>query len=133
MSQAATGENPDVIRIKSQIEGLKTQLVKLENSGIRGVPGNVQIPTSKVPELTLTYVRKARNVKYHEALYELLLRQYESAKLDEAHSAPLVQVGDYAVLLDSKAGPPRARLILPLTFLPSSIRPCRVCFSTTLN
>jgi tyrosine-protein kinase Etk/Wzc len=47
MSQAATNENPDVIRIKSQIEGLRAQLAKLEISGIKGGPGDVQVPTSK--------------------------------------------------------------------------------------
>jgi uncharacterized protein involved in exopolysaccharide biosynthesis len=128
MSQAATSENPDVIRIKSQIEGLKTQLAKLENSGTRGGPGNVQVPTSKVPELTLTYVRKARNVKYHEALYELLMRQYASAKLDEAHSAPLVQVVDYAVVPDSKAGPARTLFTLLAAVLGGFIGALRVFF-----
>jgi len=133
MSQAATSENPDVIRIKSQIEGLKTQLAKLENSGTRGGPGNVQVPTSRVPELTLTYVRKARNVKYHEALYELLMRQYESAKLDEAHSAPLVQVVDYAVVPDSKAGPPRTLLTLLAAVLGGFIGAVRVFFRHTMK
>jgi tyrosine-protein kinase Etk/Wzc len=133
MSQAATSENPDVIRIKSQIEGLRAQLAKLENSGTRGGPGNIQVPTSKVPELTLTYMRKARNVKYHEALYELLMRQYASAKLDEAHSAPLVQVVDYAVVPDSKAGPPRTLLTLLAAILGGFIGAVRVFFRHTMG
>jgi tyrosine-protein kinase Etk/Wzc len=133
MSQAATNENPDVIRIKSQIEGLRAQLAKLESSGIKGGPSDVQVPTSKVPGLTLTYVRKARNVKYHEALYELLMRQYESAKLDEAHSAPLVQVVDYAVVPDSKAGPPRTLLTLLALVLGGFIGAVRVIFRHTLE
>lgn len=135
MSQAATNENPDVIRIKSQIEGLKVQLAKLEISGMKGGPGDVQIPASKakVPALTLTYVRKARNMKYHEALYELLMRQYESAKLDEAHSAPLVQVVDYAVVPDSKAGPPRTLLTLLALVLGGFIGVVRVFLRYTLG
>lgn len=107
LSQGATSQNPDIIRLHSEIEGLQAQLSKLERSTGKTGGGNVQIPTAKVPELTLTYVRKARDVKYHEALYELLLRQYESAKLDEARSAPLMQVVDYAVVPDTKAGPGR--------------------------
>ena len=133
MSQAATSENPDVIRIKSQIEGLQAQLTRLENSGTRRGPGNVQVPTSKVPELTLAYVRKARNVKYHEALYELLMKQYESAKLDEAHSAPLVQVVDYAVVPDSKAGPPRTLITLMVAVLGGFIGVVRVFFRHTMG
>jgi uncharacterized protein involved in exopolysaccharide biosynthesis len=107
LSQGATSQNPDIIRLRSEIEGLEAQLSKLERSTGKTGGGNVQIPTAKVPELTLTYVRKARDVKYHEALYELLLRQYESAKLDEARSAPLMQVVDYAVVPDTKSGPGR--------------------------
>jgi tyrosine-protein kinase Etk/Wzc len=112
MSQAATNQNPDVIRLRSEIDGLKEQLNRLENAGGKTGAGNVEIPTSKVPELTLTYIRKARDVKYHEALYELLLRQYESAKLDEAKSAPLMQVVDYAIVPDTKSGPARTLLTL---------------------
>ncbi|RSL16403.1 uncharacterized protein involved in exopolysaccharide biosynthesis [Edaphobacter aggregans] len=104
LSQGATSQNPEVVRIRSEIEALKAQLNRLENSSAKGAVGNPQVPTSKVPELELIYVRKARDVKYHEALYELLLRQYETAKLDEARSAPLMQEVDYAVVPDTKAG-----------------------------
>jgi tyrosine-protein kinase Etk/Wzc len=117
MSQAATNQNPDVIRLRSEIDGLKEQLNRLENAGGKTGAGNVEIPTSRVPELTLTYIRKARDVKYHEALYELLLRQYESAKLDEAKSAPLMQVVDYAIVPDTKSGPARTLLTLLAFFL----------------
>ena len=133
MSQAATSENPDVIRINSQIEGLKAQLSKLEMSGTRVGPGDVQVPTSKVPGLTLAYVRKARNLKYHEALYELLMRQYESAKLDEARSAPMVQVVDYAVVPDSKAGPPRTLLTLLAAIIGAFLGAIRVFFRHTMG
>lgn len=117
MSQAATEQNPTVIRLRTEIEGLKAQLKKLESSGVKGGPGNVQIPTAKVPALALTYIRKARDVKYHEALYELLLKQYEAAKLDESRSAPLMQVVDYAVVPDAKSGPKRILLTLLAAFL----------------
>lgn len=108
LSQAATEQNPEVIRLRSEIAGLKSQLTNLESSNGQSEAGDVNISTSKAPGLTLDYVRRAREVKYHEALYELLLRQYESAKLDESKSAPLIQVVDAAVVPDSKSGPLRA-------------------------
>lgn len=107
LNQGATEQNPDVVRLRSEIAGLKSQLNKLESSNSQGAAGSSRIPTSKMPELTLDFVRKARDVKYHEALYELLLRQYESAKMDESKSAPLVQVVDYAVVPDTKSWPLR--------------------------
>jgi len=117
LSQGATSQNPEVIRIRSEIDALKAQLRALENSSEKSRAGNTQVPTAKVPELTLTYIRKSRDVKYHEALYELLLRQYESAKLDEARSAPLMQVVDYAVVPDVKEGPGRSVLTLMAAIL----------------
>ncbi len=112
MSQAATSQNPDVIRLRSEVAALKQQLEKLQNSPSSRTSGSIQIATARMPELTLTYVRKERDVKYHEALYELLLKQYESAKLDESRSAPLMQVVDYATVPDTKSGPHRMLLTL---------------------
>jgi tyrosine-protein kinase Etk/Wzc len=112
LSQGATGENPEVIRLNSEIAGLKEQLRRLENSPEKGEAGDPLAPTSRVPGLTLEYVRKEREVKYQEALYELLLRQYESAQLDESRAAPLVQVVDNAVLPDQKSWPPRTLIVL---------------------
>ena len=116
MSQGATAQNPQVVRLGSEIAELKGQLSRLENSNTKGSLGDVMVPISKVPELTLEYVRRDREVKYNEALYELLLRQYESAKLDESRTAPLVQIVDTAVVPDTKSGPPRTLLVLLAMF-----------------
>lgn len=112
LNRAATEENPEVIRLRSEIAGLQAQLSKLENSNQQSKPGNIQVPTARVPELTLLYVRKEREVKYHEALYEMLMRQLEAAKLDEGRSAPLIQIVDYAVVPDSRSWPPRTLLVI---------------------
>jgi uncharacterized protein involved in exopolysaccharide biosynthesis len=117
LSQSATSENPEVIRITSEIDSLRDHLRQLENSGGNDHPGNPMVPTSKVPELSLEYIRRDRDVKYHEALYTLLLRQFESAKLDESRAAPLVQIVDEAVVPDQKSWPPRTIFVLLFTFL----------------
>lgn len=110
--QGATEQNPEVIRLRSQIAGLEEQESNLENSKIKEHTGNVMVPTSKVPALTLEYVRQQREVQYHEALYGVLLRQYESARLDESGSAPLIQIVDSAQVPDTKSGPHRMFLVL---------------------
>jgi tyrosine-protein kinase Etk/Wzc len=65
-----------------------------------------------VPELQLEYVRKEREVKYHEALFDMLSKQYEAARLDEARDAPVVQVLDAASYPDSKSYPKRSYFLL---------------------
>jgi tyrosine-protein kinase Etk/Wzc len=112
LKQGATDQNPAVVRLQTEISGLEQQLQKLENDSSQRQPGSLQLPTAKVPELALEYVRKQREVKYHEVLFELIARQYEVARLDESREAPLLQVVDRAVVPDKKSGPPRTLLIL---------------------
>ena len=47
-------------------------------------------------------------MKYHQLLFDLLARQYEAARMDEAKSAPVIQVVDPALVPDRKAAPFRA-------------------------
>ncbi len=108
LRQTEAEENPDVLRLQSEIGDLQGQLARLDSGSGKGA--GTAIPTSKVPAVALDYVRKEREVKYHEALFEMLARQYESARLDEAHEAPLLQVLDPASYPDSKSGPPRMLL-----------------------
>jgi tyrosine-protein kinase Etk/Wzc len=44
------------------------------------------LSTAQVPGLELEYISKARDVKYHEALFGIIARQYEAARLDEAQT-----------------------------------------------
>jgi tyrosine-protein kinase Etk/Wzc len=115
LSQRATTENPETVRLNSELASLKDQLRLLESTNVKGNPGNPMVPTAKVPELALEYIRRERDMKYHEALYTLLLRQFESAKLDESRAAPLVQVVDEAVVPDQKSWPPRTIFVLFFT------------------
>ena len=117
LTQSATNANPEVVRLTSELDSLRDHLRKLENSSGKGNPGNPLVPTAQVPELSLEYVRRDRDVKYHEALYTMLLRQYESAKLDESRAAPLVQIVDEAVVPDQKSWPPRTIFVVLFTFL----------------
>jgi uncharacterized protein involved in exopolysaccharide biosynthesis len=108
--QSATEQNPEVIRLRSQIADLEAQLERLQKGN--GRRASVTIPTSRVPQVQLEYVRKQREVKYHEALFEMLSKQYEAARLDEAREAPLVQVIDEASYPDTKSSPKRSYFAL---------------------
>jgi uncharacterized protein involved in exopolysaccharide biosynthesis len=110
LHQSATEQNPDVIRLESEIDDLRNQLARLQSGSGHGTIA--PIPTSKVPELQLDYVRKEREVKYHEALFDMLSKQYEAARLDEAREATVVQVLDPASYPDSKSSPKRALIML---------------------
>jgi len=51
-------------------------------------------------------------VKYHETLYELMARQYEIARVDEAKQSQMIQVVDPALVPDRRSWPPRTLLVL---------------------
>ena len=108
----ATDENPDVQRILQEIATLKQELASRESTQQSATPGNVQVPTGSVPGVALEYLRKQRDLQYHEALYALLSKQREAAVLDEAKSAPLIQVVDTAVVPERKSGPSRLLIVV---------------------
>jgi uncharacterized protein involved in exopolysaccharide biosynthesis len=99
-----TEQNPEVIRLRSEIAGLSGQLENLQKGEASTVNGT---PTSKVPEETLKYTRRLRDVKFHEALFDLLEKQFDAAKSQEAKTPTIVQVLDPAVPSPDKAWPPR--------------------------
>ena len=54
----------------------------------------------------MEYVRKLRDLKYNETVFELIAKQFELAKLDEARQGAIIQVADVAVPPDKKSYPP---------------------------
>lgn len=108
LETSSTNQNPQVIQLKSQIGSLSGQLSRLQAQN-----GGAGTSASKAatPALTLEVERRAREVKYHQTLFEILSRQYENAKVDESYSPP-VQLIDRAVLPDEKSWPPRKMFYL---------------------
>lgn len=111
MRSFATERNPDYIRVQQELAGLRAQLLRLEKTNTAG-GGDIFVPTGKVPESGLEYIRKLREVKYHETLFELLAKQFEVAKADEAKDAGFIQVVDKAVPPEKKSKPKRALIVI---------------------
>jgi uncharacterized protein involved in exopolysaccharide biosynthesis len=113
LKAGATAQNPEVIRRETELQELRLQLSRLESTAAKqgGLPGDVFIPTARVPEVDLESARRYRDVQYHETLFGLLAKQYEAARIDEAKNAPVIQVVDRAVPPDKKSGPLRALII----------------------
>lgn len=114
----ATEDNPVAIRAREEIKSLREQLAKLENDPRNPeMADNVGIPAGRLPAVGLEYARKLREVKYHETLFELLAKQYEAARIDEAKAAPVIQVVDRAVPPDKKSGPHRLWIMVGAVFI----------------
>ncbi|HYX52498.1 MAG TPA: Wzz/FepE/Etk N-terminal domain-containing protein [Candidatus Limnocylindrales bacterium] len=100
LSSFATEQNPDLLRAREELAGLRQQLAILQSKQSRS-----DISTGKFPEAGLRYVRKLREVKYRETLFEILARQYEAAKLDESKNAAVIQTLDDAVVPEKPSYP----------------------------
>jgi tyrosine-protein kinase Etk/Wzc len=105
----ATAQNPDLQRVEEEIRALRTELDKVETS--KGHGFDPLMPSRRIPEIGMEYLRKLRQVKYNETLFELLSKQYELAKLDEAKDAMVIQVIDHAIPPERKSRPQRALIV----------------------
>lgn len=111
---SATDQNPEVITLQSQVAALRAQLADFEKGhpGSAAIAGNVLTPTSAVPAASLEYLRRMRDVRFQETLFEFMTRQYEMAKVDEAKQSQIIQVVDPALVPDRRSWPLRTLLTL---------------------
>lgn len=99
MKEYASDGNPDLQRALQEESGLRTQLAAMDANSSR-TSGDLAAPKGNVTQAGLDYARALREVKYRETLYDLLLRQYEIARIDEAHEGALIQVVEPAIAPD---------------------------------
>jgi tyrosine-protein kinase Etk/Wzc len=111
MRTYAAPQNPQLLRGEQELRALQGQLGKLEKTQ-PSRSGDFMVPTAKIPEVGVAYVRGVRNVKYYETIFELLAKQFELAKIDEAKNSPVVQVLDKAIPAERKSKPRRVLITL---------------------
>jgi uncharacterized protein involved in exopolysaccharide biosynthesis len=109
LQNSHTPGNAEMQKLKSVIGTLNRRLQRLETNY---QPADSQITTSRMADTSLEYLRKFREVKYDEAVFEALAKQLEAARIDEARSAALIQVIDRAEAPDHKSSPSRALITL---------------------
>lgn len=76
---------------------------------------DAELTLDKTPNTSLKYLDALRNLKYQEAVWEMLAKQFEMAKLDEAKDFPLIQVLDKAMPPEKKSKPKRSMVVMLVT------------------
>jgi tyrosine-protein kinase Etk/Wzc len=109
MRTFATPQNPESVRLKQEITSIQSELAKLE-SGNTG--NNKRVDTKSNSPPGLENFRLLRETKFLESMVELLTKQFEVAKIDEARDAALIQVVDKATPPDFKSKPKRALIVV---------------------
>jgi len=110
MRTYTTRRNPDVQKLEEELNGIKAELNKLEKGS--GSAYDPLVPTGRMPSVGTQYLRKLRDLKFDETLYELLSKQYELAKIDEANDVVLIQVVDEAVPPEDRIRPQRTQMVI---------------------
>lgn len=128
MRSFATDKNPDLIRTQEELTALKAQLQQFSSVGHDEaglLPGS-----ARLPEKGLAYIRALREVKYQEALLEVMAKQYELARMEEARDSSLIQVLDVATPPDRKSGPKRAMITMLGALLGAMVGAAYLLFKT---
>jgi uncharacterized protein involved in exopolysaccharide biosynthesis len=103
MRGVLTEQNPEFQLAQRQLASLRAQLVQSD----RPQPvGDTQRDE---------YLNRFRDFKYQETLFELLAKQLESARLDEAREGSIVQVIDAALPPEFRSSPKRAQIAVLAT------------------
>jgi uncharacterized protein involved in exopolysaccharide biosynthesis len=107
MRTFATSQNAEYRKTQQEVSSLRSQLSKIETGAVGG---------DKQSTTSIDYARKVRDVKYFQALYDLLIKQLDMAKLDEAKDGSIIQVLDKAEVPERKSKPKRSQIILISAF-----------------
>lgn len=109
LRHSMTDESPEVRSLLAGIGRMRSQLGAMSGGG----DGGGVIPSAgSVPSIGLEYVRRLRELKTQEALYEQLTKQYELAKINEARDSSSLQVLDEAVTPLHKSKPKRSLIVI---------------------
>lgn len=110
MRQGMTADNPEYQRGQAALQELRKELqvaLSRQSSGDKDF-----LSRSTLPSAALEYVRSAREVKYNEILMDMIARQFEAARLDEANEGAVIQVLDVAQVPERKSRPRRLSIAM---------------------
>jgi uncharacterized protein involved in exopolysaccharide biosynthesis len=115
LQQIYGSENYRVKAASARVGELRAKLRTMSGSqasGLANGEGQLYPSLEQLPLLGNTYYELARQAKIDESLYEVLTKQYELAKVEEAKELPSIKVLDEPVIPERKAFPPRLLIAL---------------------
>ncbi len=114
LKQIYTDQNVKVRSAQAEVAGLRNQIRQMRG----GQAEDSDYPTlSTLPTLGATYADLYRRSKIEETVFEVLTKQYELAKVQEAKELPSVRLLDAPETPERKAGPHRLLIALGVAFL----------------
>jgi tyrosine-protein kinase Etk/Wzc len=109
----ATDHNPEVELGERELASLQGEAARLEqrnhSTGFR------EMGLADVPGAGLDYLRAEHELKYRQAMFDLLIKQYDAARLDEVKDAAIIQAFEPAIEPDRNSSPHRILIVMSFT------------------
>ncbi len=120
---AVTEASQRRIFFEEQLKQITEDLIKSEDAmkefqertGI--LNSDILMPAVRIPAVATEFLRKMRDVKYNEKLFEITAEQYEMARMDEARDSAIIQVVDKAVPPERRSWPLRKLMVIIAAFM----------------
>jgi len=109
----STEHNPDLELAEHELASMQAQVASLEQRDHASGFGDLSL--RDVPGAGLEYLRAEHELRYQQALFDMLLKQYDAARLDEAKDAVIIQVVESAIAPDRKSSPQRFLIMIAAT------------------
>src|ERR1700688_1916569 len=116
MRSFAADDNPNLILARQELAELQSQPNRVAGSQ-HDAGSDINLSKGRVTQAGMEYVRRYRELKYQETVIELLAKEFEIAKLDEAREGSIIQVVDAAVPPDRRSSPHRTWIVMGSTIL----------------
>jgi uncharacterized protein involved in exopolysaccharide biosynthesis len=101
---------------KQELAALQAQLDRVAGSQ-HDTGSDINLSKGRMTQSGMEYLRRYRELKYQETVFELLAKEFEVAKLDEAREGAIIQVVDAAVPPDKKSSPHQFLIVIAATIL----------------
>jgi uncharacterized protein involved in exopolysaccharide biosynthesis len=112
MRTFAAADNPDYRMAQQELASMQRELAQLEGRAPKLDTRAPGIANGDKEQSGMENLRRLRDVKYYQALYEFMAKQYEIARVDEAKDAALIQVLDVAQPPERKSKPRRSLIVI---------------------
>jgi tyrosine-protein kinase Etk/Wzc len=108
--------HPEVERLDALLQSMADARATLEGRGAGGSPTGI-IDLTRLPDLSLQYLRLFREVEIQQTLYGLLVQMREQSRIQEVRDTPTVQVLDPPAVPQNKDHPHRSVIVVIATAL----------------
>jgi tyrosine-protein kinase Etk/Wzc len=105
-----TENNPELQLAERELSSLQAEASQMEQRNRSS--GFAEMGLADVPGAGLEYLRADHELRYRQALFDMLIKQYDAARMDEAKEAVIIQVVEPAIEPDRKSSPKRGLILV---------------------